>query len=202
MEKEIWKQHSDFRDFEFSNHGNFRNVKTGKIMKNSLDGGYVVTFLYCYSKQKRVRVRIHRIIAELFLEKSQNPNKNHVNHIDGVKNNNLFTNLEWTTNQENIQHSIDTGLRKRSSRQKLNEDKVRTIRNLFNDTDINLTQLSKMYDMSDASILRVLKYKTWFNVDIEKKYEYNINKLTGVDLFNFYKKKQNCQNMPLSNFLR
>jgi hypothetical protein len=202
MEKEIWKSHPDFENYEFSNYGNFRNVITGKIMKNTLSYGYVMTFLYSKSKQKRIRVRLHRIVAQLFLDPPLNEEQVTVNHIDGVKNNNHYTNLEWTTNQENIQHSIDTRLRKRSPRQKLNEDNVRTIRNLFNDTDINLTHLSKMYDMSDACILGVLKYKSWFNVDIEKKYEYNINKLTGVDLWNFYKGKQNCQNMPLSNFLK
>jgi uncharacterized protein (DUF433 family) len=33
-----------------------------------------------------------------------------VNHIDGVKLNNHYTNLEWATSSENIQHSFDTGL--------------------------------------------------------------------------------------------
>jgi hypothetical protein len=44
--EEIWKPHPDFRDYEFSNFGNFRKITTGKLMKNSLSGGYVITFLH------------------------------------------------------------------------------------------------------------------------------------------------------------
>ena len=50
----------------------------------------------------------HRIIAETFLP---NPNNyNVVNHIDGDKQNNHVKNLEWCTQEKNIQHACRTGL--------------------------------------------------------------------------------------------
>lgn len=52
---------------------------------------------------------IHRIVAELFLEKPL-PHKTQVNHIDGDKRNNKEGNLEWVCPKENIKHSHDTGL--------------------------------------------------------------------------------------------
>lgn len=52
---------------------------------------------------------VHRLVASAFIP---NPlNLPEVNHIDGNRQNNSVTNLEWVTRQSNYQHAIDTGLR-------------------------------------------------------------------------------------------
>jgi len=59
---------------------------------------------------ERIRSSIHRLSAKAFI---LNPlNLPQVNHIDGDKNNNHISNLEWVTNISNFQHSMKTGLRK------------------------------------------------------------------------------------------
>ncbi|WP_432276462.1 HNH endonuclease signature motif containing protein [Escherichia coli] len=54
-------------------------------------------------------VNIHRLVAENFLDPK--PSDEHViNHIDGNKQNNDVSNLEWTTVAGNTQHAYRTGL--------------------------------------------------------------------------------------------
>ena len=77
-------------------------------VKNVLDKGvgyYLVTLTH---EGKRKNQFIHRLLAQAFIP---NPlSKAHVNHLDGNKTNNLLSNLEWATPQENSQHAVDLGL--------------------------------------------------------------------------------------------
>lgn len=55
--------------------------------------------------------RIHRLVALAFIE-NNDPTRDEVNHLDGDKENNCLTNLEWATPSENRKHAYSTGLRK------------------------------------------------------------------------------------------
>ena len=67
---------------------------------------YNVTLL---KKCKPFYTGVHRLVAQAFIPNPQD--KPQVNHIDGNKENNCVNNLEWVTNEENMQHSWKTGLR-------------------------------------------------------------------------------------------
>lgn len=78
------------------------------IFKNQYDNfGYTYVTLSDGSKNGK-QWTIHRLVAITFIP---NPdNKPCVNHKDGVKDNNVVSNLEWCTAKENAQHAIRTGL--------------------------------------------------------------------------------------------
>lgn len=56
---------------------------------------------------------VHILVARAFVPNPQN--KPTVNHEDGNKRNNVWTNLKWATHQEQTEHGINTGLIIRSA---------------------------------------------------------------------------------------
>ena len=67
-------------------------------------------FQVLLSKNGRVYTKsVHRLVAEAFIRRVDG--KDQVNHIDGDKQNNVLSNLEWCNNSENAIHAFRLGLR-------------------------------------------------------------------------------------------
>lgn len=90
------------------NYGKYiRNIK-GKILSVIYDkDGYQTITL---SKDgKEVKHKIHRLVAITFIP---NPNNyKQVNHINGIKSDNCYLNLEWCDNAYNQIHAYKNGLK-------------------------------------------------------------------------------------------
>ncbi len=58
---------------------------------------------------KKTEYLVHRLVALTFLGKPPK-NKKNVNHKNGIKDDNRLSNLEYISNQGNVQHAVDSGL--------------------------------------------------------------------------------------------
>jgi len=97
MEEE-YKVIEECNNYEISNLGNVRNIKTGRILKSRDNtDGYLILDLFVNGKRKSAK--IHRLVAEAFIPNLEN--KECVDHIDRIRNNNNVNNLRWATRSEN-----------------------------------------------------------------------------------------------------
>lgn len=104
---EYWLPVVDFSDYEVSNYGRIRSLKTDVVMKPyTTKGGYQLIKLFKNSKHHPRYV--HRLVAASFFDCDYEEFE--INHIDGDKENNFIGNLEWCKHSENIEHAIETGL--------------------------------------------------------------------------------------------
>jgi len=109
---------------------------------------------------------LHRLICMAY-----NPNPlglPQVNHIDGNKHNNYYTNLEWCTNKENSDHAWATGLKsiethargETSGQSKLTEEDVIAIRNAV----IPMRDLAIKYKVTPTTITRIKRRESWTHI--------------------------------------
>ena len=103
--QEIWKSFNyKGAIYEVSTYGNIRG-KRGILKQRINKDGYMCVTLGL--KKNRTSVKVHRVVAEVFIERPLG--KNEVNHIDFNRKNNNVENLEWCNHSENINHTILSG---------------------------------------------------------------------------------------------
>ena len=97
--EEVWKQIKGNKNYEVSNLGRVRNIKTGRILKHYIDkeGNSIVTL---YSKSKKNVSKIHRLVFGNHTE--HDLTNEYVSHIDGDKQNNELNNLELKHKRKKI----------------------------------------------------------------------------------------------------
>lgn len=105
---EEWKVIEKATNYEISNCGQVRNKNTNKILKPTLNSGYLAISLRI--NNKTTTAFAHRLVATTFVVC---PDETYVvNHKDGNKKNNNEENLEWVSLSENGKHAFSLGLNK------------------------------------------------------------------------------------------
>lgn len=127
---EVWKSVKGFEKYlAVSDEGrvkSFLRHPDGNILKAQVDNkGYLR--LTCTIEGEKVRFKVHRLVAEHFVENPEG--KEQVNHKDGNKQNNAVSNLEWVTASENALHAVHNGLwsAQYASTMRRNQEKITPI---------------------------------------------------------------------------
>lgn len=93
--------------YKIRDDGNIISYYNNKPICRWIDNvGYLQVALR--KEGKRYYKRVHRLIAEHFIDNPDNLPQ--VNHIDGDKTNCNYTNLEWIDNKRNTKHGYDNNL--------------------------------------------------------------------------------------------
>lgn len=99
-----------FSDYAINKNGVVVDLLSGEIMPTHRSTGYVYTCIHPDSSDAAISIGIHRLLASAFY--GPPPTKSAIpNHIDGVKDNNVSSNIEWSTYSKNIDHAYRNGLR-------------------------------------------------------------------------------------------
>ena len=84
-------------DYSVSNHGEIRNDKTNRILRQTVStSGYLFVHLF---KGKKHMKYVHRLVGEAFIPNPDNLPQ--IDHKDGNKQNNDVSNLRWVSISEN-----------------------------------------------------------------------------------------------------
>jgi len=167
MIEEVWKSITGLPGYEISNLGRVKSLK-GKIemiRKPNLnrDGYYYIHFTH---KGKNVTKKIHRLVCEYFCE-GKTDERNHVDHIDTDKLNNVYTNLRWCTHHENILFAWETGIYKNKGNEhplsRLNSENVKEIKKLLSD-GVSCREISERYNVTNWCIHDIKQERTWKDI--------------------------------------
>ncbi len=108
---------------------------------------------------------VHRLVANKFIP---NPyNKPQVNHKDLNKLNNDYTNLEWVTSKQNIQHSVS----KQGNllgRAKITREQAEEIRNI---QGLLQKDIAKKYGISISSVSYIRNNKRWKSSHLDLEFQ-------------------------------
>lgn len=136
---------------EVSAWGDIRRIKDGYIHSPQSDRlNYRRVQINPEDGGKRCNISVHRAVAMAWIP---NPlNHSDVNHIDGDKENNHYTNLEWCTRSQNQKHAYRTGLNKGKKK-----ESKRELITLARAAGWEISDIADAFECSETNIRQYLR---------------------------------------------
>ena len=177
---ETWTNIQNYEGYQISNLGRVKSLKRKKwngfafqdvqekilSIKSQMNGYLQVNLCQngiCKSHS------LHRLVAIHFIPNPDNlPN---VGHKDHDPTNCAASNLYWTTQLENIHHSIEAGRfikGEKVKNSKLTASQVREIRSKIKNKEISQCKLAKELGVTQNCISEIVNRKTWQHVSDEE----------------------------------
>ncbi len=165
--EEIWKDIEGYEGYyQVSNMGRVKSLdrvvphgrcgtitRKEKILKHGNSKGYDMVVLCVEHKRKAITV--HKLVAEAFISKKESHMQ--VNHIDGNPKNNVVSNLEWCTSQENTIHALKNNIIKN----KFSKKEILEIKHKYNEENVTRKELAKQYSVNYSSIYRIISGESY-----------------------------------------
>lgn len=161
MKNKFWKKvkvsHELVGDYDVNENGEIRKVIDSgfKYYKSSTNSRGYKHIGFMTKEDGRKFVTIHRIVALAFLPSIKG--KDIINHKDGNRLNNHFTNLEWVNQSENLQHSKSITHNKRVK--DFAEDEIKIIIIDYLTNNVTITSLCDKWNISRESLRTIINNK-------------------------------------------
>jgi hypothetical protein len=184
LKNEEWKELKMQRGalrfrYAISNHGriaSFTNkIPDGKLLNGTSIGGYPTLNVKPFGENKTYY--IHKLVAELFLKKS-NTKQKFVIHKDHNKANNNAKNLRWATKEEMEKHQQSSPLVLRARKERLNNpvykghkltaSAVKQIKKkIFSKSRTQpMREIAEHYRISEMQLYRIKSGENWWHVKV------------------------------------
>lgn len=151
-----WKPIEQYPNYEVSNTGLVRNKVFNRELKPSKEcNGYLRVNLGNNDGYKWKR--IHRLVAEAFIDNPNPEEFTQVNHKNSCKTDNRVGNLEWCSSAYNVRHMIANGHRTSA---KLDYKKASEIRELLL-LGAKVKRLADKYEVSPQTIRAIRDGSKW-----------------------------------------
>jgi hypothetical protein len=177
FKKEQWKEVNipkslNLPKYEISNMGRVKSYAIDKENGRIVDGKKLRGYIALSVKDKNKRnftYYFHRLVAEAFVPR-ESYDQCYVIHLDYNKQNNVFTNLKWVTEEQMHEH-----IRKSPFVQnkkvvkgncKLNENEVRIIKKLVKNNKTRLSMIAKRFNITHTQLNRIRSGENWKDVTI------------------------------------